>query len=105
MGVKLDDAIKRAQDRLAKLEERKKQSELKKEDRVKSKDTRRKVLLGAFVLELMKHGDLPKDWKRDEMVRFFTKQADREALGLEPIEQTAPITTAEALMGAIQTQG
>lgn len=88
MGVKLEDAIKRAQDRLTKLEERKKQSELKKEDRVKSKDTRRKVLLGAFVLDLMKHNELPKDWKRDEMMRFFTKPSDRETLGLESAEQT-----------------
>lgn len=102
MGVKLEDAIKRAQDRLAKLEERKKQSELKKGDRVKSKDTRRKVLLGAFVLELMKQGDLPKDWKNEEMGQFFTRTSDRELLGLPPLEAMDPVVAA---MEALEEQG
>lgn len=89
MGVKLEDAIKRAQDRLAKLEERKEQAKLKKEDRVRSKDTRRKVLLGAFVLELMKRGELPQDWKREEMGRFFSHQSHREILGLPVLDEKA----------------
>lgn len=85
MGVKLDDSIKRAEERLARLEERKKQAELRKEDRVRSKDTRRKVLLGAFVLEMMKKKHLPEDWMQGEMRDFFKKPSDREIIGLTPV--------------------
>ena len=83
MGVKLDDSIKRAEERLARLEERKKQAELRKEDRVRSKDTRRKVLLGALVLHRLENANDPEftkrlgDWLRRELPGFLTRDNDK----------------------------
>ena len=76
-------ARKSIEERLAQLEAQKKalKARLGKEER--TKDTRRKVLLGALVLHRLENGrdELSKglaDWLRRELRGFLTRDSDQE---------------------------
>ncbi|ODU61306.1 MAG: mobilization protein [Acetobacteraceae bacterium SCN 69-10] len=76
-------ARKSIEERLAQLEAQKKalKARLGKEER--TKDTRRKVLLGALVLHRLENGrdELSKglaDWLRRELPGFLTRDSDQE---------------------------
>ena len=81
-------------ERIAQLEARKKalQARLSKQER--ATDTRRKVLLGALVLQRLETGHDPeftrrlRDWLKRELPGFLTRENDR-ALFPEFIEQKA----------------
>lgn len=48
----------------------------------RKRDTRRKVLIGAAVLEKVKKGEWPEDKLRAMMEIYLTKAIDRELFGL-----------------------
>ena len=93
-------------DRLAQLDAQRKSlaARLGKQDR--ANDTRRKVLLGALVLQRLETSNDPDfskclaDWLRRELPGFLTREADRTLLadlivapGKETSKVTAPVET------------
>lgn len=63
--------------------ERRARAAIKKQER--AKDTRRKILLGAMLLEKIKRGDTDADQIRDDLDPFLKRNADRELFGLPPL--------------------
>ena len=100
-------------DRLAQLDAQRKtlSARLGKQDR--ANDTRRKVLLGALVLQRLETGNDPEfskrlaDWLRRELPGFLTREADRTLLadlivapGKESSKAASPVAaTSEAQAG------
>lgn len=91
-------------ERLAQLEAQKKalQARLGKQER--SRDTRRKVLLGALVLHRLENTNDPEfgkrlaDWLRRELPDFLTRDADKALLADlidTPIDQPVPAKETE----------
>ena len=73
---------KTIEERLAQLEARKKALKARLSKQERTEDTRRKVLLGAFVLHRLEHGrdEISKglaDWLRRELPGFLTRDTDR----------------------------
>ena len=103
-------------DRLAQLDAQRKtlSARLGKQDR--ANDTRRKVLLGALVLQRLETSNDPDfskrlaDWLRRELPGFLTREADRMLLadlivapGKETAKAAAPVAaTSEAQAGKSQ---
>ena len=86
--------------RLAKLEERRKQIDAqiqqikaREQQQERKRDTRRKVLIGAAVLERVKNGRWPEDRLQVMMDEYLTKEIDRQLFGLPPKSAT---TTTDA---------
>lgn len=77
--------------RLAKLEERRKQIDAqiqqikaREQQQERKRDTRRKVLIGAAVLEQVKSGRWPEERLHTMMDEFLTQDWDRQLFGLPP---------------------
>lgn len=70
--------------RIAQLEARKQTLLTRLGRHTRARDTRRKILLGAFVLHQLQHGKNPvfdaklKQWLRDELPGFLVRENDRE---------------------------
>jgi len=80
-----EDAVARRtiQERLAQLEAQKKTLQARLGKRERAQDTRRKVLLGALVLQRLETSNDPEfskrlgDWLRRELPGFLTRDADK----------------------------
>lgn len=85
----LNFKIKEQEEKLKKLKAQKEQAERRaraiEKKRERAKDTRRKILLGAFFLEQMKNGKISTDWVKNQLDPFLKRNADRELFGLSPI--------------------
>ena len=73
---------KTIEERLAQLDAQKKALKARLSKQERTEDTRRKVLLGAFVLHRLEHGrdEISKglaDWLRRELPGFLTRDTDR----------------------------
>ena len=78
MGKKLDDLLKKREQLNALIQkERNKQSQQK-----RSQDTRRKILLGALMIEMMKKGELDEKKIMKRLDMFLTKDIDRKLFPL-----------------------
>lgn len=81
--------IEAQQEKLRQLKEQKAKAErraraaIKKQER--AKDTRRKILLGAMLLEKIKRGDTDVNQIRADLDPFLKRNADRELFGLPPL--------------------
>ena len=74
MGKKLDDLLKKREQLNAQIQqERNKQSKQKRKE-----DTRRKILLGALMIEMMKKGELDEKKILKRLDGFLTKDIDRK---------------------------
>ncbi len=74
MSKKLDDLLKKREQLNAQIQkERNKQSQQKRKE-----DTRRKILLGALMMELMKKGELDEKKIMKRLDVFLTKDIDRK---------------------------
>ncbi len=77
-------ARKSIEQRLAELEAQKKTLKARLGKQERTRDTRRKVLLGALVLHRLENADDPEftrrlsDWLRRELPDFLTRDADKE---------------------------
>lgn len=76
-------AKKTLEERIAQLEAQKKTLKARLTKQERAKDTRRKILLGALVLNRIETGAGPfsqdlKQWVRDELPGFLTRQTDHE---------------------------
>lgn len=71
------------EERIARLEAQKKSLQARRGKQERTRDTRRKVLLGALVLQRLEAGHDPAftrrlaDWLRRELPPFLTRDADR----------------------------
>ncbi len=78
MSKKLDDLLKKREQLDAQIQqERNKQSQQKRKE-----DTRRKILLGALMMELMKKGELDEKKILKRLDGFLTKDIDRKLFAL-----------------------
>ncbi|MEO9633733.1 MAG: mobilization protein [Hyphomicrobiales bacterium] len=77
-------ARKSIEQRLAELETKKKTLKARLTKQERTRDTRRKVLLGALVLHRLENANDPEftrrlsDWLRRELPDFLTREADKE---------------------------
>ena len=87
--IALTAKIEAQQEKLRQLKEQKAKAErraraaIKKQER--AKDTRRKILLGAMMLEKIKRGDTDVNQIRADLDPFLKRNADRELFGLPPL--------------------
>ncbi len=78
MGKKLDDLLKKREQLNAQIQrERNKHSQQKRKE-----DTRRKILLGALMMEMMKKGELDEKKIRKKLDGFLSKDGDRKLFDL-----------------------
>ena len=76
------DALAKAREQLERARERVKQLEAKEAAKERKRDTRRKILLGALLMERMgRHGEEAqrlKAWVQRELPGFLTRDHDKE---------------------------
>ena len=78
MGKKLDQLLKKREQLNAQIQkERNKQSQQQRKE-----DTRRKILLGALMMDLMKKGELDEKKILKRLDGFLTKDIDRKLFDL-----------------------
>ena len=83
MSKKLDDLLKKREKLNAQIQkERNKYSQQKRKE-----DTRRKILLGALMMEMMKKGELDEKKIRKRLDSFLTKEIDRKLFDFPPPNQ------------------
>ncbi len=51
------------------------------------RDTRKKILAGAFLLQCVEQGEWPRERFMAGMAAFLTNDRDRELFGLGPVEE------------------
>ncbi|MGK7938176.1 MAG: hypothetical protein AB4206_20620 [Xenococcaceae cyanobacterium] len=78
MGKKLDELLKKREQLNAQIQkERNKQSQQQRKE-----DTRRKILLGALVMDLIKKGELDEKKIMKRLDEFLSKDLDRKLFAL-----------------------
>lgn len=76
--------LKQLKEQKAQAERRAKAAERK---RLRTHDTRRKVLLGAWIFEMIKQGKLSSEWVKTNIDPFLKRNADRELFELPPLPE------------------
>lgn len=79
--AKLEEKLKQEKAKKQKIEARKRTAELKLQ---RSQDTRRKILAGALVLEMMEQDEQAKERFMSRLDKFLTRKDDRALFGLYP---------------------
>ena len=83
---KLSDRIATLEDRLRELKTRQQRMEARKRtllsQRERRDDTRRKILLGAWVLTQVERGEMSRDSLRAALSQFLIRSDDRQLFGL-----------------------
>lgn len=77
------EKLRKLKEQKAKAERRARMAQQKQE---RAKDTRRKILLGAMLLEKIKRGESDPDRIRNALDPFLLRNADRELFGLPPLD-------------------
>lgn len=103
-----DVVMAEATTRLTKLEERRKQIDAqiqriksREQQQERKRDTRRKILIGAAVLERVKNGRWLEDRLRVMMDEFLTKEVDRRLFELPPKPVAIDTATESSTNGKI----
>lgn len=76
------EKLRQLKEKKAKAERRAKYEQKKQE---RAKDTRRKILLGAMLLEQIKKGDADINKIKADLDPFLKRNSDRELFGLQPL--------------------
>ena len=98
------------EERIARLEAPKKSLQARRSKQERTRDTRRKVLLGALVLQRLEAGHDPAftkrlaDWLRRELPPFLTRDADR-ALFADLIGSPAETPSTDDPAGQTEADG
>jgi len=94
----LDERIKAQEEKLKQLKALKQKQEAQKRaaeaKRTRTEDTRRKVLIGAMMLEHMAKNDATKESVMGKLNAFLTRADDRALFSLPAQEKTPESTTA-----------
>ena len=84
----IDGRIKQAEDRVKQLKARKQKMVIRKKvaenKRLRQEDTRRKILLGAYVLETMRKDESANRRMLEKLEGYLTREDDRALFGLTP---------------------
>lgn len=87
----LDERIKAQEEKLKQLKALKQKQEAQKRaaeaKRTRTEDTRRKVLIGAMMLEHMAKNDATKESMMGKLNAFLTRADDRALFDLPPVSQ------------------
>lgn len=88
MSIQNDHQLERLQARKAQLEAdiARRQARARVEER--KADTRRKILIGAVVMQEMKSNPYTEAWMLDLLAERLTKARDRALFGLRPLDGT-----------------
>lgn len=79
MNKRLESLLKKREELNAQIQKiRSKEASQKRKE-----DTRRKILLGALLMEMMAQGELDKNKIRKRLSRFLTRDIDRKLFDLE----------------------
>jgi len=82
-----EEKIKKLEDRKAKLAAQIERIKARQGAEVRKSDTRRKILVGAVILELVESGEWPKERLIGLMDKKLTRPTDRVLFGLSAPEQ------------------
>jgi len=85
----LEDKLKQEKAKKQKIEARKRTLESKAQ---RTTDTRKKILVGAFMLDRMVKNEETKTKVLGQLDHYLTRSDDRELFGLPPIPATPPGT-------------
>ena len=85
-----EDKIAVLEDRARKAKQRVETAKARAKEKERKLDTRRRILLGAWVLEKMKRDEAFAATVRRELDRFLKRDADRAAFGMRPLDVPAP---------------
>lgn len=92
----IEEQIERAKQRVKQLEARKKQIEVRKIHLLvkgrRSNDTRRKILAGALVLDMMEKDEATKQRFLDRLDKYLKRADDRALFGLNPLPAEERLT-------------
>ncbi len=92
MGKRLDDLLKKREQLNAQIhQEKNKQSQQKRKE-----DTRRKILMGSLMMEMMKKGELDEKKILKRLDGFLTKEMDRKLFDLMLINEDSKQKVATA---------
>ncbi len=83
MNQKLDELLKRREQLNAQIQK----IRTKEANQKRKEDTRRKVLLGALMMEMMEKGEIDSDKIRKKLSSFITKDIDRKLFDLPNLPQ------------------
>ncbi|MGP1681985.1 MAG: mobilization protein [Giesbergeria sp.] len=93
MATTIDDRIQAQRDKLQQLEARKEQLEARKlHSMIKGKrsdDTRRKILAGALVLEMMGRDEATKTKFLERLDKYLKRADERKLFDLPPVASTS----------------
>lgn len=108
MAAGIDDKIAALETKLKQAKAQRQQIEARKraaEAKIKrADDTRRKILAGALVLEMMEGDAATKQRFLDRLGKYLERNDDRALFGLAPVVKTAtPAQTAAPAAGMAQT--
>lgn len=76
--------LKQLKEQKAQAERRARAAEKK---RLRANDTRRKILLGAWLFEMIKQGKLSREWVKTNIDPFLKRNNDRELFELPPLPE------------------
>lgn len=83
----LNEKIAAKKLQLEQLENRKKQAENQLKEREKKLDTRRKILLGSWVMSLMQNNEAQQENVMRALDKYLAKETDRKLFDLPPLNQ------------------
>ncbi len=83
MNQKLDELLKRREQLNAQIQK----IRTKEANQKRKEDTRRKVLLGALMMEMMEKGEIDSQKIRKKLSSFITKDIDRKLFDLPNLPQ------------------
>jgi large subunit ribosomal protein L7/L12 len=90
----LEDKLKQEKAKKQKIEARKRTLESKAQRTI---DTRKKILVGAFMLDRMEKNEETKNKVLGQLSQYLTRSDDRELFSLPPLpETTAAVESAQA---------
>ncbi len=87
MNKDLNDRIKQLEEKKQQINARIQKLKAQESEKKRKQDTRRKILLGAWVLNKIEKGDWSKEDIWDEMDEYLTKEVDRKLFDLPPQEE------------------
>ena len=85
-----EEKLKKLEDRKAKLAAQIERIKARQGAEARKSDTRRKILVGAVILEMVESGEWPKDKLLNLMDKKLTRPIDRALFGFSTPEQPAP---------------
>lgn len=82
----MSDRLKKLEERRAKIAAEIARVKAREATQIRKNDTRRKVLVGAFVLAMIERGEWPREKFDSSLALFLSRPQDRALFNLPPVE-------------------